>query len=237
MKSPFVRKSIGRLAAAAGISLCVTSAWTSAAVVYQVSINTSSLVPDSTDTPFSLQLELIGGGSPNVSNSATFSNFHFSTGSAGNASSIFETGDVSNNASLSSTVTLDTDNGAASVFSQYFSPGSTLTFTVDTTENLVDATTGPYSPDGLSIQILDSAFNAVPTLDPDGTGSLVMFTYADPSLTTATYASNPSQPTTGGEFLSIPAPTLTAVVPEPMGTALFAFAGLITLRRRARTNG
>jgi len=236
MKLPSVCKSVGRLAAVAGISLCVTSAWTSAAVVYQVSINTSSLVQDTTDMPFSLQLELIGGGSPNVSNTATFSNFHFLTGSPGDAASIFETGDVSSNASLSNSVTLDSDNGVASVFSQYFSPGSTLTFTIDTTQNLVNATTGPYSPDGLSIQILDSAFNAIPTLDPDGTGSLVMFTYADPSLTTATFASNPSQPTTGGEFLSIPTPTLTAVVPEPMGTALFAFAGLITLRRRARTN-
>jgi hypothetical protein len=237
MKSPLVRKSIGRLAAVAGIGLCATSAWTSAAVVYQVSINTASLLPDSIDMPFSLQLELIGGGTPTVSNTATFGNFHFSTGSAGDASSIFETGDVSNDASLSNGVTLDTDNGAASVFSQYFSPGSTLSFTVDTTENLIDATTGPYSPDGLSIQILDSAFNAVPTEDPDGTGSLVMFTYADPLLTTATYASDPTQPTTGGEFLSIPAPTVTAVVPEPTSMAFVAVAGLITLRRRARTNG
>jgi hypothetical protein len=93
--------------------------------IFNVSLDTSKLASDYTG-PIGLDFELIGTNA----NTITVSNFAFGSGSPGPGSA-FLTGGASGD--LSGTVSLTDTANFFSDFNQQFTPGATLTFTVDTT--------------------------------------------------------------------------------------------------------
>lgn len=174
-------------------------------------------------------------------NSATFSNFNFGSGGSsggiidpmltmGNVSGSFEAGSV--------ILAVDPVNNPSSWFDETFTPGSTLSFEVSTTDN-----SGGMTPDELAVQVLDvdnsGNYNyALNTLDPQGNNSLVTLSYSGSTPMGQAYAS------TDGSFA---APTLTpqfTVAPLPSSAAaaavLMAGVGLACAfrkRRAANSNG
>ncbi len=200
-----------------------------AAVTYDVSIDTASLAADVGDQPFALFLGLNSGGS-GTDNVATFSNFAFAGGSAGGNVQTMGSG----TGNLAAGVSLETaPNGSLNSFQQNFTPGRTLTFQLTTTLNEVDPTFN--TPDELAVQIDDSGGLPVGTTDPDGSDSLITFTFDNP-LQIATYGSDTTQTTSTGRSLAFAAPTVApAAVPEPTTAAIAAVAaGALALRRRQR---
>jgi hypothetical protein len=122
--------------------------------VWTVSLDTSQLAPNYTG-PFGLDFELIG----NNGNTVTLSDFAFGTGgSAG--SGPFLTGGAGG--ALGSTVSLNDSSYFFSDFNQQFTPGSTLTFTVDSTLILPPGGT----PDNFSMAILE-AYDPVDGYNPN----------------------------------------------------------------------
>ena len=113
--------------------------------IFNVSLDTSKLASDYTG-PFGLDFELVGTSG----NTITVSNFAFGSGSAGPGSA-FLTGGASGD--LSSTVTLADPTNFFSDFNQQFTPGATLTFTVDTT--LVAPPSGG-TPDNFSMVLFSA---------------------------------------------------------------------------------
>jgi hypothetical protein len=198
------------------------------ALTYHVAIDTAPLVNDAPDQPFALLIQLNSGGTPGVTNAVTLSDFSFAGGSGGDAGSVQSMGDVSGD--LSTKVMLDTDNSGFNNFSENFSPGSSLSFLLSTTDNSVDPTVN--TPDEFSLQILDSAGNPIPTLDPSDADSLITLTYAQP-LESATYASDTSRTTTSGASLQFTAPTI-SLVPEPASAAIVLMPLAYLSRRRSR---
>ncbi len=197
---------------------------------FLVSIDTASLAADSVDQPFALALQFNSGGTTGVQNTATLSNFSFNGGQAEDNTSIFTSGDATG--TLTSGISLDTDGGAFSYYQQNFTPGTSISFTLNTTCDLVDPTID--TPDGFAIQLLDAAGVQLPTLDPSTADTVLTITYDNP-LSVETFASDPTRTTTGGATLAFAAPTITAV-PEP-SVAFVLGAGLsiaLTSRRNRR---
>ena len=198
-----------------------------------VSLDTSKLASDYTG-PFALDFELVGSDG----NTITISNFAFGGGSPGPGSA-FLTGGASGD--YSSTVTLADSANFFSDFNQQFTPGSVLTFTVDTT--LVAPPSGGI-PDNFSM-VLFSAYDPVggynpftgtggtpiPTTDPSGNNTFLNVDINGPGSTTVS-----AFPSASGD---IPITITTAgAVPEPSsGVMLLASvmcAATALARRRSR---
>jgi len=195
--------------------------------IYDVSINTSPLISNAAG-PFSLDFQFTdGSGTGDGNNTATVSNFTFGAGSATGTPTTSGTvsGDLTSGFSL-------TDSNFFNEFTQTFTPGNELTFTVDLTTN-VDA---GGVPDEFSFDILDSTGSEIPTL---GTFDYLLLADIDSSQPTLYgYGSDTTRGTvTTGDSIDLPAPSITSPVPEPAGVWLpacgLAFLGL---RRCARVN-
>jgi hypothetical protein len=200
-------------------------------LVFTVSLDTSLLAADYTG-PFALDFELIGSNG----NTVTLSDFTFGGGAAGPGSP-FLTGGASGG--LGSTVALNDSSNFFSDFNQQFTPGSTLTFTVDTT--LVPPPSGG-TPDNFSMVIFSSydpvnGYNPgmgtggtpIPTTDPSGADTFFNFNVNGPGATTVE-----SYPSAAGDITITITP---ASVPEPSGgmmmiLGLMGMMGAIVRRPR-----
>ena len=175
-------------------------------VFYNFSLDTSGLAGNA-NGPFALDFQLTSDDTTSgVVNTAMLSLFVFGAGGGPGVGSPFsDSGNTSGD--LSSTVALNTSGGSVfNEFSQYFAPGSMLTFHLDLTNNPQSSGT----PDEFTFQLIDNTLNEVPTTDPSGSDSLVIIDLTGGAL-------QPEVFTTNGDGINItpvvPAPT--SAVPEP----------------------
>ncbi len=196
-------------------------------VIYNVSLDTSPLIGDAAG-PFSLDFQFTdGSGTSDGNNTVALSNFDF--GAGGGTGSPATSGSVSGD--LTSSVTL-IDSQFFNEFTQTFTPGAALDFTVDLTTN-VDA---GGVPDEFTFAILDNTGAEIPTLGLFDTLLLADIDSSSPTL--FAFGSDTSRGTAAtGEAIALDAPIVTSPVPEPSalwvpacGLAMFAF------RRRLPTS-
>lgn len=202
-------KSPGWIAVAAlcfAISPCIAQADT-----FGVSVDTSSLIGNSAG-PYELGFLLIdASGTGDGNNTVAISNFAFGGGSPGPVDPSGTIGGASGN--LTSTVTL-TDNSFFNALSASFTPGSTLSFSVNMTTNpdsTIDPSTG-LTGDQFDFLIFNSANQAIATTDPTGGNTFANATVGPSGLTVQEFA----------------IPTATTPVPEPSTVFLLGF-GLVLL--------
>jgi hypothetical protein len=180
--------------------------------------------------PFALDFQLTSGDtSSGVVNTATLSSFTFGTGGgSGTGNPFANSGNASGD--LGSTVTLNTSGGSFfNEFSQYFTPGSLLSFQLDLTNNLQSSGT----PDEFTFQLIDNTLGGIPTTDPSGSNSLVIIDL--------TGTLDPQIFPTNGDGVSV-APVVsspTSAVPEPASVWLLAPVLLLALwyTRKANRDG
>jgi hypothetical protein len=216
-----------------GLALIVTCTGARADQVFTVSLDTSQLAADYTG-PFGLDFELVGTNG----NTVTLSNFSFGTGGAAGPGPAFLTGGASGD--IGSSVILSDSTYFFSDFNQQFTPGSTLTFTVDMTLN---APPSGGSPDNFSMVIFSSydpvnGYNPstllggipIPTNDPSGNDTFINVDNNGPGATSVL-----SYPSASGDITI----TVTSTsVPEP-GSGVLLFSGIACTaiaisRRRSR---
>jgi hypothetical protein len=176
--------------------------------VMSTTINTSSLpVTPGSEVVFELN---DGSGLGDANNKATLSSFSLGGGLAGAVDAVNSMGGYSGN--LVSGVAL-TDSSFTNLFAQFFSAGSTLSFTLDLTTN-VDA---GGTPDQFSMFIYDPRGNPMATTtDPTGFNSLLTINVDSSSPTANNYAPN---------LVTV---TRVTPVPEP-GTLLLLGSCLMSL--------
>ena len=200
------------LSALAAASALLGASASHAAVTYYVDVNTSALVGN-TSAPFALDFQLIGG----ANNSVTISNFNFGGGSATSLTENY-TGTASGD--LGSTVSLNDATTFVNEFFQGFTPGATLSFTVN-----VDTNIGSPTPDTFSFAILDSSLMNITT---NGLGDSLLVVNIDGT----SYGTMTSQTGSGtGAFSGV---SVTSV-PEPSAAllGLVACGAMFARRRRA----
>ncbi|HTR39143.1 MAG TPA: NF038129 family PEP-CTERM protein [Bryobacteraceae bacterium] len=201
----------------------------SADSVYTFTMDTSALVGNG---PFTLDLQFFdGSGTPGDlnNNTVTLTNFAFGTGSASGGGTA--TGGASG--SLAAGVTLQ-DLEFFNEYYEDFTPGNTLSFTIDTT-NVLDPS---GNPDLLTVAILDNMGDELPTTGGSDEFLDVSLAGGDAPVIT-TYGSAP-----GSQF-SLSAPIVLAQsqgpspVPEPSsyGMLLALAVGLWMARTYRRRGG
>jgi hypothetical protein len=176
--------------------------------IYSVSVPTDALITNSADGPFSFVSELTdGSGLGDSDNTVTLTNFNVT----GPSSPIVLTDN--------SFLVFDQED-----FTTNPGPGSTLDFTLQTTNN-------PNSPDPdeFSFFIFDNTDNPIPTTDPGSS----LFTIDLGGFTPSVITFEGTSPYTGVNA----SVDLEGVVPEPSPLAVFAAAffglgALIALRKR-----
>ncbi|SRR5579875_91984 len=179
-------------------------------IVYNFSMNTTPLVGNG---PFALDLQFLdGSGSGDGNNTVTLTNFAFGGGLPSGVGTA--TGGASG--SLAAGVTLQ-DTSFFNEYYENFTPGTLLSFTIDTT-NVPDA---GGTPDLFTVALLDSNGNELPTTGP-------ATEFLDVSLAGGT---NPQVSTFGsapGSTFALAAPIVQsgspAPVPEPS-----SYLGLLTV--------
>jgi hypothetical protein len=200
---------------------CLAGTSARADLSWTVTLDTSPLAGDYTG-PFGLDFELIGSGG----NTVTLSQFSFGGGSAGPGSA-FLTGGVSGD--LGGSVVLNDATGFLNDFNQQFTPGGTLSFTVDST--LVPPPSGGF-PDNFSMVIF-YAYDPTNGYDPAGGPAPPLIPTQDPTGldTFLTIDVNGSGSTTAVGYSSadgsIPI-TVTQInaVPEPSSALMMLFGVL-----------
>ena len=192
--------------------------------IYDVTLNTTPLVGHPAG-PFYVELAVTdGSGVGDGNNTVSLSSFFLGGGSA--LGSPFTFGGVSG--SLENGVTI-TDTSFLNVFSEQFTPGLQLSFSVDMTSN--DDLGG--IPDGLTLYILDSSGVPLPTLAPFGDYFLgADISSSGPNF--SLYGSDPSRAPSDGNPVTIAAPTITpmSTVPEPSSISLVCapLVGIVLIR-------
>ncbi len=193
---------------------CMSGPLTYADSLFDVAINTSSLVGHPAG-PFLLDVQLVdGSGIGDGSNAVALKGFTFGRGSAMGIPTL--NGDAFGD--LTSSVVLR-DTVFVSELSQRFRPGNFLKFDLITTTN-----PDPIAPDELSISILDSTGTQIPTLGlaPAGSDILIGLDIGTGAAPVA-FGSDPSRsPAAGGPPLTIPTPSVQAL-PEPSAMLLVFF--------------
>ena len=186
-----------------------------------VTVNTTSFVGST--NPFEVYFSLTdGSGTGDGNNTVTLSGFSF--GSGGGARTV-DTANTSNAAGdLQSGVTMN-DAGFYDGFAAFFTPGSSLSFTIADAFTSLDSPT----PDMLSFALVDNGA-LLTTNDPSLSDNLLTLTLDSASGTTAVY-------TDQNAFDRVGAPTVGSPVsaPEPPGwLLLFAGLGLLGIASRSR---
>jgi hypothetical protein len=184
---------------------------------WTVSINTSQLAANYTG-PFALDFELVGTNG----NTVTLSNFMFGASGSPGPGSAFLTGGASG--SLGGTVGLTDTSSFFSDFNQQFTPGGTLTFTIDSTflappaggtpDNFSMAIFEGYDPVNGYNPYLGTGGTPIPTTDPSGNDTFFNFNINGPGSTSVSVF-----PSSAGDISITVTP---GVVPEP-------FSGMLTL--------
>jgi len=185
---------------------------------FHVDVDTTAL-SGNPSAPFSLDFQLIDGGSAGAVNTVVLSNFTFGGGAPAGSPNL--TGGATG--SLASTVTLtDASSSNFNEFFQEFTLGTSIGFDVSIT--LHDET---GAPDGFSVSLLDSSLSNITTTGPGD--SLI---YAS---ITSTFAVGDVVNSSGtGSFDGV-----TTAVPEPSeyGIAFAALMGGFLLARRRANRG
>jgi hypothetical protein len=179
--------------------------------IEDVTVNTSSLGAGSSEVFFFLT----GTGG----NTATLSGILLGGGSAGavDLTNTTGTGTTAGNG-LTSGVSLNDATNFLNIFAQSFAAGSSLTFVLDLTTNVVSP-----NPDQFSFVILDPNGSAIPTSDPTGFDNLMTINLDSTTPTTNIYS----------DLVSVTSPT---AAPEPSSLFLLA-SGLLAFsiaRKRFR---
>ena len=176
--------------------------------ILNINVNTSGL-----GSPANSEIYFILTGTG--ANTVTLSNISLGGGSAGAVDLLATTGGTSPTNSLTSGISLNDTADFLTVFAQPFSAGSSLSFLLDLTTNVVSP-----NPDQFSIEIVDPNGNLIPTSDPTGFDNLLAINLDSANPTTNIYSNLVSA----------------APVPEPSSLLLFAsgFVGLGFWRRRAK---
>jgi hypothetical protein len=193
------------------------------AATYDVTIDTTPLIGNP-NGPYYLNLAMTYGGA-GVGNNATISGFS----SAGVGTPTIQ-GLAAGN--LSSSVTV-ADNNANfyNDFYQQFTPGTSLSFIVQLSDNLTGQT-----PDLLGIGIDDNSTYQIPTTDPNGNINLADFTIRPNAIDVSTFT-GAVDPYSGFDYSGVSA-TVT-VVPEASNAVAGVFAllsvGLPLLGRKFKT--
>ncbi|HEY7333481.1 MAG TPA: NF038129 family PEP-CTERM protein [Bryobacteraceae bacterium] len=197
-------------------------------IIYNVTLGPVSY-SGAPPAPFSLAFEFAdGSGVGDGNNSVTLSNFLF--GGGGPSGSPFLSGSVTGDL-LSSVVF--TDAASTSVFFQGFTPGNSLSFTVDLTTNVDPG----GIPDEFIMSLLDSSLSPIPTTSSSPLFPLLVVDIDSSNPTVQTFGSS-GQPAVAGGGAAFGAPVVTpqapSPVPEPASWALFATAlvGVALWRRR-----
>lgn len=198
--------------------LALAAAWLAAppaaragTIVETVTVNTSSFVGSA--NPFEVYFTLTdGSGTGDGNNAVNLTGFDFGAGGAGGAvdaaNTVNASGDLIAGVSMNDATFSDT-------FAAFFTPGSSLGFTLSDTFSGLDAPT----PDELAFALID---NGAPlnTTDPSGNGNLVTLTLDSETGTTALYTDTNTLDSVGTPNVGAPLST-----PEPPGWMLLA-AGL-----------
>jgi hypothetical protein len=197
------------------LSLCVIASLAVSTAradsTWNISLDTSTLAAGYTG-PFGVDFELIGSNG----NTVTLSDFSFGGGSAGPGGAFItggSTGDLSGSISLNDTSTFFTD------FNQQFTPGTTFSFTLDSTLIAPDGT----FPDNFSMVIF-SGYDPVNGYDPIGLTGGTPIPTTDPSGNDLFV----NLDITGADS----APTTYQAVPEP-SSLLILTTGLIGIATAA----
>jgi len=193
--------------------------------IYAFALNTTSLVGNG---PFTVDLQLLdGSGTPGDlnNNKVQLSPFSFGVGGSPSGKGM-ATGGASGN--LTSGVTL-ADTVFLNEYLESFTPGTLLSFTIDTT-NVPDS---GGTPDLFTLAILDGSGNELPTTGPAEE-------FLDVSLTGGTTPQVASFSSAPGSTFAVPAPELLikpGIAPEPSFTweVLAALVGLTFVLTRWRT--
>jgi len=224
------RQRVMRLIATLGLTL-LCAPLPSFATMLAVSLDTSQLVGNPA-APFYIEFQLNdGSGTNDGNNTAAVTSFDFGGGAPGDPSTIVTNGGAGGCLNCGVTIT---DNSFFNQFYQQFTPGTTLTFEVNLTEN-VDS--GPQ-PDEFTFAILDCSQTEIPTTSP-ANALLTVDISAPAKIQTFSGTTNASLACNGQPGIPLPAPA-TAVLPEPgtlpvgiVGLAFVSIGLRLTRRRRA----
>jgi hypothetical protein len=191
-----IRKTLKLALAGCVLLTAAQSARASGTSTYRVSLNTAPLIGHPAG-PFTFLVAMTDGSElSDRNNTVSIRNLDFGGGNAlGNAATF---GGASGD--LGSGVTI-TDSSVLNLFSEAFSPGKSLRFTISLTVAVDD---GPI-PDGIAFYILDNAGNPLPTLSPaaDFFFSADLGTAAGPP---EVFGTDPSRAPTSGNPIVINAP-------------------------------
>ena len=200
-------------------------------VVYDYSADTSGLNPASTYYAY-FQLDE-GNGTPATANTITVSDFDYGGGAASDVPSTLPPADVSNpkggvttTGNPPSTLALSDSSDSFSAVGVAFTPGSVLSFQIDSTNELTYVSNDSIMPDEFSFAILNSSGANLATTAPY-TNNLIELSlgYSDMSNQLAdyeTYSLTASAPS------AVPLPA-----PAAMGGVLLAGLVVGSICRRA----
>ncbi len=186
-----------------------------------VTVNTTSFVGST--NPFEVYFSLTdGSGSGDGNNTVTLSGFSF--GSGGSAGAVDTTNTSSATGDLQSGVTMN-DASFSDSFAAFFTPGSSLSFTIADAFTSLDSPT----PDMLSFALVNNGA-LLTTNDPSLNDNLVTLTLDSASGTTTLYTDQNATDSVGTPTLGSP-----VSAPEPPGwMLLFAGLGLLGIASRSR---
>ncbi|WP_165227565.1 NF038129 family PEP-CTERM protein [Aquisphaera insulae] len=189
--------------------LVLTPGRAGADVIFDVSLDTSSLVANPAQGPYTLDFTLIGA----QGNIVTISDIQFGAGgSAGSPSAA--TGGASGD--LASGVVLESSSAFFSDFFQVFTPGDRLTFRVTAT-TVFD---GVYSPDNFSVSILTGDGLSFPTTDALGSALMSVDLTEAAADSVQTFGADTSQTFADGSPVFAFGPATVTAIPEPSSLAL-----------------
>lgn len=200
-------------------------------VIFNFTLNTSDpSFSNAPPGPLSLGFQFAdGSGTGDGNNSITLSNFNF--GGGGPSGSPLMAGSATGD--LSSSVTF-TDATPTNLFLQGFTPGSSLSFSIDMTTNVDPG----GIPDEFILSLLDSTLSPIPTTSSSPLFPLLVIDIDSANPSVQTFGVDGTQQPAAGGFVNFGAPAVTPAqpssVPEPASILLGAtvLVGLALYRRR-----
>ena len=186
------------------LALLGASLVSQAGVVYTVTLNTAPLVGLG---PFALAFQFSdGSGTLDGNNAVVLSDFQFGGGTPLTSPPPFIYVGTGISGSLDSGEVDMIDNDPVGYFAQQFTPGTTLSFLLQTSTNVDDG--GIF--DLFTFGIADSSYNYIPTTALDG-WDLLSITLNSDTPTVATYGTDYP----GSTSIALDAPIVSSEVPEP----------------------
>lgn len=194
----------------------------SAGVIYNVSLDTGVLAVHPAG-PFSIAFQLADGSfTGDGNNAAILEDFDFGVGGSATGTPSLMGGAFG---SLSTSVTL-TDATPINFFSQTFTPGDRLSFSLFMTTNLDG---GPL-PDQFIFYILDNTGNPIPTTAGEYFDALIAFTIDSDNPSPQVYQGDTGRsPVAGGDPIGIGPAELSSPVPEPGTLGMVGAAAVLLL--------